>query len=276
MKLSTIFLENVKKQKRRPKIGITIFRPIPETIASLKRAAEFADLTVIGAKVEEFDNIIEEDQDKASVTLINLLKTGQVDGIVRGQVKDSFTLDEFHRQFGKKPLPSNRKICPGILEKGDYSFVVTTCSIYQGITLEDKKNEIDRIINYMRADLQIEPDIAIMSSLRPTSHIGQYPLLDDIAVINQQLAAYLKEKKYKVTEYYFEYETAVWQSANLIIPAMGLVGNAWMKALIYLGGWNLVACPYLDLGVAYEDGSRNEKDYFWHIVHCIAMVNEQK
>jgi hypothetical protein len=57
---------------------------------------------------------------------------------------------------------------------------------------------------------------------------------------------------------------------------MGLVGNAWMKALLYLGGWDLIACPYLDLGVAYEDGSRNEKDYFWHIIHCAAMVGEKK
>jgi len=276
MKLSDIFLEVVKKQVRKPKIGITILRPIPETIASLKRAAEYADLTVIGAKVEGFKNIMEEDQDKASALLINLLKTGQVDGIVRGQVKDSFTLDEFHRQFGKEPLPSNRKIGPGILEKGDHSFVVSTCSIYQGMTLADKKNEVERIIKYMKEDLQVEPDIAIMSSLRPTSHVSQYPILDDLAAINQALAAYLKEKGYKVKEYYFEYESAVWQNANLVIPAMGLVGNAWLRALVYLGDWQMIACPYLDLDVAYEDGSRNEKDFFWHIVHCAAMINGRK
>lgn len=276
MKLSTTFLENLKTQVKKPKIGIAIMRPIPETMESLKKAAPYADLVVIGAKVDGFTNIVEEDPDKASVILINMLKTGQVDGIVRGQVKDSFTLDEFHRQFGKEPLPSNRKVCPGILEKGEYSFVVTTCSIYQGITLEDKIYEVERIIRYMKDDLKVEPNIGIMSSLRPTSHIGQYPLLDDIASINQKLAAYLNSKGYKVKEYYFEYETAVWQGTNLIIPAMGLVGNAWMKALLYLGDWQLIACPYLDLGVAYEDGSRNEKDYFWHILHCAAMINGQK
>jgi len=162
------------------------------------------------------------------------------------------------------------------MEIDEFSFVVTTSSIYQGMTLEDKKHEIDRIIEYMERDLQIEPKIAIMSSLRPTSHVGQYLILDDIALINQQLATYLKDKQYMVTEYYFEYETAVWAEANLIIPSMGLVGNAWMKALLYLGGWDLIACPYLDLGVAYEDGSRNEKDYFWHIIHCAAMVGEKK
>ena len=46
-----------------------------------------------------------------------------------------------------------------------------------------------------------------------------------------------------------------------------------MKALMYLGEWKLLACPYLNMGVIYEDGSRNEKDFYWHIVHCVAMAN---
>lgn len=116
------FLERAKKQKR--KIGITIMRPIPETIESLKKASDYADLTVIGAKIEGFKNIVEEDQDKASSLLIKLLKEQKIDGLVRGQVKDSFTLDEFHRQFNKEPLPSNRKICPAILQKGKYCIVL--------------------------------------------------------------------------------------------------------------------------------------------------------
>ncbi len=131
----------------------------------------------------------------------------------------------------------------------------------------------------MEEDLGFPPKtekIGIMSSLRPTSHVGQYPLLDQMAKFNQDLAAYLRDRGYQAAEYYFEYETAVWNHADFIIPSMGLVGNAWMKALLYLGGWNLLACPYFDLGVVYEDGSRNEKDFFWHIVHAVAMANGLK
>lgn len=270
--ISQQFLLAAKKQKRR--IGIAIMRPIPETMESLKKASELADLVVVGAEINGFENIIEPDQDQAARTLIELLKEKKVDGIVRGQVKDSFALDEFHRQFGKPPLPSNRKVCPAVLSNGDYSFVVTTCSIYQGMTLEDKKFEVDRTIQYMRDELGIVPKIGIMSSLRPTSKVGKYPQLDDIAKINSELCNYLVKKELDAREYYFEYETAVWDRCNLIVPAMGLVGNAWMKALLYLGGWKLLSCPYLDLGVVYEDGSRNEKDYYWHIIHAVAMANQ--
>jgi len=269
--IPALIIARAKKQKR--KIGIGIMRPIPETIESLKKASEYADLTVVGAKIEGFENIVEPDQDTASQKLIRLLKEKKVDGIVRGQVKDSFTLDEFHRQFGKKPLPSNRKVAPAVMHKGPYTFVVSTCSIYQGMTIEDKKYEVERLIKYMKEDLGIEPKIGVMSTLRPTSKIGKYPSLDEAAEVNRQLAEYLRNKGYDTTEYYFEYETAVWNGATLIVPSMGLVGNAWLKALLYLGDWKLITCPYLDFGVVYEDGTHNEKDYYWHIVSAVANAN---
>ncbi|MFH1207174.1 MAG: hypothetical protein V1668_01035 [Patescibacteria group bacterium] len=272
--IPALFLERAKRQKR--KIAITIKRPIPETIDSLRRALEFADLTVIGARVDGFNNIVEPDEDKASGVLIKLLKDGEVDGIVRGQVKDSFTLDEFHRQFGRDPLPSNRKVAASVLHKAPYTFCATTVSIYQGLTLEDKIYEVERTIRYMREDIGLEPKIGIMSSLRPTSKVGKYPSLDSVASINTQLAEYLRKNGYDTMEYYFEYETAVWNGSNLIVPSMGLVGNAWLKALLYLGGWELLTCQYLDLGVVYEDGTRNEKDFFWHIVSAVATANSRK
>lgn len=270
MPISDRFLEAAKKQKR--KIAIGIMRPIPETIVSLKRASEYANLVVVGAKVDGFENIVEEDQDKASEIIIGLLKDKKVDGIVRGQVKDSYTLKYFFKAFGREELQSNRKIFPGILKKDDIEFFVSTCSIYQGLTFEDKKFEVDRIIAYMRS-LDIEPKVAIMSSLRPTSQRGKYPVLDEVAKLNTELATALTHEGVDAKEYYFEYETAVWEGRNLTVPATGLVGNAWVKALLYLGGWQLICCPYLDLGVVYEDGSRNEKDFYWHIVHAVAMAN---
>lgn len=270
--IPTLFLDQAAKKRR--KIGIAIMRPIPETIKSLKKASKYADLVVVGAKVKGFENIVESEQDKASEILIDLLKNKKAEGIVRGQVKDSTTLDIFYEKFGMIPIPSNKKICLAILHKAPYTFFVTTVSIYQGMTLEDKIYEVEKTIWHMVNDFGIKPKIAIMSSLRPTSKIGKYSSLDQVAKINMELCDYLKGKGYDAKEYYFEYETAVWDECNLIVPAMGLVGNAWYKALLYLGGWESLACNYLDLGVVYEDGSRNEKDFFWHIVHATALLNK--
>ncbi len=271
--IPALFLKQAKRNRR--KIGIAIMRPIPETLQSLKKTSAYADLVVVGAKVAGFENIVETDQDKASAILIDLLKAKKVDAIVRGQVKDSTTLDIFFEKFGMTPIPSNRKVFIGILHKKPYTFFVSSCSIYQGMTLEDKIFEIEKIISHMREDFGIEPKIGIMSSLRPSSKVGKYPALDEVARLNTALCVYLQKKGYDGKEYYFEYETAVWEGCNLIVPSMGLVGNAWLKALLYLGGWELIAANYLDLGVVYEDGTRNEKDFFWHIVHAIALLNNE-
>lgn len=270
--IPTMFLKKAGKKRR--KIGIAIMRPIPETIKSLKKAAKYAGILVIGAKVKGFENIVEDDQDKASEILIDQLKNKKVEAIVRGQVKDSTTLDVFYKKFGMEPIPSNRKTFIGIMHKKPYTFFVTTCSIYQGMTLEDKIYEVEKNIKHMKEEFSLAPKIGIMSSLRPTSKVGKYPELDKVAKLNSDLCNYLKGKGYDAKEYYFEYETAVWENCNLIVPSTGLVGNAWMKALLYLGGWELLACNYLDLGVVYEDGTRNEKDFFWHIVHATALLNK--
>jgi predicted methyltransferase MtxX (methanogen marker protein 4) len=267
-----IFLEQARKKRR--KIGITIMRPIPETVESLNKASELADLVVVGAKVNGFENIVEEDQDKASSILISLLKDKKVEGIVRGQVKDSYTLAEFFKQFGKKEIPSNRKVFIGVMKKGKYSFIVSTCSVYQGLNLEDKIYEVERIIKYMKEEYNVEPKIGAMGILRPSSKRGKYEILDNITKQCTEFYEYLKNKGYDAKEYYMEYETAVWEGCNLIVPSTGFVGNSWMKALLYLGGWRLLSAPYLDFGVAYEDGTRNEKDYYDHIVHCAAMLNK--
>ena len=267
-----LFLSQAKKKKR--KIGIGILRPIKETVDSLKKASEYADLTVVGANVPGFKCYPIKDPDKASQKLISLLKNGEVEGIVRGQVKDSYTLDEFHRQFNREPLPSNRKVAISVMKKGNYTFVPATLSVYQGLKLEDKIYEVERIIKYIKEVLGLEPKIAVMGVLRPSSHRGQYKMLDDVTEQCAKFNEYLVKKGYDSKEYYMEYETAVWEGRNLIVASTGFVGNSWIKALLYLGDWKLLGCAYLDLGVIYEDGTRNEKDYFYHIVHAVAMANK--
>ena len=266
-----IFLEQASKKKR--KIAIGILRPIPETIESLKKASKFADLVVVGAKVDGFENIIEEDPDKASAVLVKLLKDQKIESLVRGQVKDSFTLAEFYRQFNIEESKTP-KICPAVLKKGNYSFVVTSCSVYHALTLEDKIYEVERNIKYLKEEFNIEAKIGVMGILRPSSKRGKYEVLDDITEINTKFYEYLKDKGYGAREYYMEYETAVWEGCNMIVPSVGYIGNTWLKALLYLGEWRMLASPYLDLGVTWEDGTRNEKDYYDHIVHCVAMLNK--
>lgn len=270
--LEKIFLQRAKKKKR--KIAIGIIKPLPETVASLKKASKYADLVVVGSKIPGFQCIFIKDPEAVSDKLVSMLVSGEVEGMVRGQVKDSYTFDHYFKVAEITPIPSNHKICPAVMKKGQYSFMVGTCSVYHGHNLADKIYEAERLIKYLQDDLKIKPKIAVMGILRPTSKHGKYQVLDDITKTCADLAKYLKKKGHEVKEYYMEYETAVWEGNNLILPSIGYVGNSWLKSLLHLGDWQLLSCPYLDLPHVYEDGCRNEKDYFNHIIHAVAMTNK--
>ena len=131
----------------------------------------------------------------------------------------------------------------------------------------DKVNDYHFILAHM---LQRDKDYA-----KFYKYSSKYKILDNISNQCTEFCKYLLTKGYNAKEYFMEYETAVWENRNLIVPSVGFVGNSWFKALIYLGNWKLLASPYLDMGVVWEDGSRNEKDFFWHIVHAVAMCNKE-
>lgn len=262
-----------KASEKKRKIGIAILRPTQKTVESIKKAAKYADLTVLTLKkIPGLSCIVLKNDVEMSWKLISLLKEKKIEGIVRGQVKDSATLAEYYKQFRKKKLPDDKKVCAGLLSNGKYSFFVGSCSIYQGMTYQGKKHETERIISYMRS-LGIVPKIAVMSARRPTGVRGKYKMIEDIEKNCHKLFLYLKRKKFNVKEYYIDHELAVWDKSNLIICSVGIVGNAWLKALIQFSDFRMIASPYLDLGVVWEDGSRNEDDFYHHIVHAVAMLN---
>lgn len=272
--LAQLFLKQARKQKR--KLGIGIINPEPDIVKSLKKGLKYADLIVVGSKIHGFECIPTKDDKEGSRVLIKLLKDRKIEGLVRGQLKDSQTLNTFMEIFGKR-IPHNRKMGPAVMESpnGKISIILVSGSIYHGLSLEDKIYEAERTIKYME-DFGIKPKIGIMSSRRPTGVVGEFPFLEELAQRCAGLAEHLRKKGYEVEEVYIELETAIKKGCNLIIPSLGLIGNAVFRALCYYGGWKLISCPYLDLGVVYEDGSRNERDFSYHIIHAVAMLNSQK
>lgn len=270
------FEQKARQQKRTLAIGLT--HPDQEIIDSLKKASQYADLVIVGSEIPGFTSYPTKDDDEATKLIIQMLKEKQVDGIVRGQLKDSSTFKEFFKQFGKEEIPSKRKVSPCIMQSADgkHEFVMSEASIYHGMTYEDKLFLAERTIKYIEDDLGVKPKIAVMSARRPTSIVGEYPLIEEVDERCLKVADALEAKGYEVKRCYFEYEAALEWGANYIIPQMGMVGNAVFRALHYMSGWKILSCPYLDLGAVYEDGSRNQKDFFYQIVHAVAQVNTQK
>lgn len=266
------FLQEARTKRR--KIAIGIWRPEPEVVDTIWQAAGYADLIVVGCDIPGLQCVPTKDDDEASRVIIRLLQEKKVEGFVRAQLKDSQTHKLFLEKFGKKE-DSQKKPVFSILARDDYWFAAPSCSNYNALTLEQKRFEILRCIQWMEA-LGIKPAIGITSTRRLTGRVGEFGLLEDIAQRCQTVAEELRVKGYDVKEYYIEYERAIWEKRNLVCPSVGMIGNTWIKALTYLGGWHFVAGPYLDQGVYYDDSPRNNQQWFWPIISTVAWINRGK
>ena len=271
-KISTIerkFLKQAQIKKRRIAIGIV--RPEQSIIDSLLLAKPYADLTIVGSKISGFNCIPTKDDDMASKEIVQLVKEKKVDGFARGQIKDSYTHKLFVEEIGGT---EKKKACLVLIAKDDKWFMLTSPSAYNALDYKNKKYEVEAAIKFMEEDLKIKPKIAVMSTMRLTGRRGEFELLDEVARRCQRLVNDLRKKRYEVIEYYNEYEKALWEGkCNLLVPSIGILGNAWGKSLFYLGGWHIVCCPYLDQGVVYDDTPRNNKYWFWPVISTAAWIN---
>lgn len=247
-------LSEAKQHKR--KIAVGICRPDDKEIkSSLKKAAAYADITIVGSTIKGFECIPTKDDDEASHVIVQLVKDKKVDGFVRAQLKDSYTHQVFIEVMGNG-IDAKQKNTPCFFGKDNFYCALSNPSNYHSIDATQQKLEAERTAKFFRDDLGIEPKIAVMSTRRPSGRVGEFPALEQIAANCEETARYLRTLGYDVKEYYIEYERAVWEKRNLFVAATGMIANTWFKGLIYLGGWHMIAGPYLDQGAYYDDSPR--------------------
>jgi len=274
-KLSEIeqrFLAEAKPKRR--KIAIGIIDPQTEVVKSLLKASDYADLVVVGCEIDGLNCIPTQSEDEASQVIIDLVKSGKVEGLIRGQLKDSYTHKLFLQAYGRPE--DKEKIPVSFLAKDGQWFAATSISNYNALTLESKRAEIFQTVQWLENSLGIKPTIGITSTRRPTGRVGEFGLLEEIAQRCETIAKELAEKGYDVKEYYIEYEKAVWEGRTLICPSIGMIGNTWIKALTYLGGWHWVGLAYLNQGVYYNNTPKSNKDWLWPVIFSVAWINRGK
>lgn len=67
---------------------------------------------------------------------------------------------------------------------------------------------------------------------------------------------------------------SVW--VNLIVPSNGTIGNQIFRAIVYLGKGKGLAAPSIFKGTGmYEDDSRNERDWYPHLIAASAWAAEK-
>jgi len=261
----------------RPKIAFGMLESNPVIEESLRRGEECADLVLVSdQEIPGFKTVVAE---KPEHKIVDMLLSGEVDGIVRGTIDDFTT---FYYYCEKTGFDRYKGINPGLVEtpevetssgKRKYQFFLSLASNPEGWELEEKIYLTEGIAEFMK-NLGWEPKIGFFTSVRPGS-VGKNPKMDGTWRDAEKCVKYFKAKGYNAINYNIETNTAVEDGANLLTPVNGMVGNQMFRMVLLCGGKILIA-PHINFPHVYEDCSRTEKDFLWHIKYAAAWANMKK
>lgn len=266
----------IAKRKKR-KIAICVIKPEKEIVDSLKKAKKIADIMVVGKKIAGFEHI-PATYENGGQKMVQMYKKGEIDQFVRCQTDDFGTVEEFKKQFGINKDEKRLAVC---LMKDYYNreFFLTMASNPEGQTYEDKLRITDGVCKWMQKEMKIKPKVAIMATCRPGS-VGKDPVMTKSYQDADKLVKYLTDKGIYAKNIHIESNEGV-KWCNLLVPANGTIGNQIFRALTLYGGGSMMLCPTifeLDNGkyLTYEDNSRNELDYYPHIVYATYLANSKE
>ncbi|MFA5051972.1 MAG: hypothetical protein WC544_02825 [Patescibacteria group bacterium] len=265
----------VKAKTKRRRIGITITHYDEAMLATLKKGQEIADVVIYGNKIPGFECVEMESGDAKGENIgrqiVRDYKDGKIDQFVRGQVDDLGTVDEFKVQFG---LPKDERRIDFALMRDAHGreIFLTMGSNPDGQNLDDKIRIVGAVADWAKNTFGLAPKVAVMATCRPGSY-GRDPVMSKTYDEAEALVKYLTKKGYEAKNVHIELENAItW--ANILAPANGTTGNQIFRALVYLGGGAMLTCPTLfSNGMMYEDDSRNEQDWYPHIVAASAWAS---
>ena len=259
---------------KRCKIGMSIINETNEILEGIKRASDVADMIIYSNhEISGFETKVFSTDEEIGRAMVSDYKSGEIDQFVRGQVDDFGVVDEFKKQFGidKK----EQRVAFALLEDArGRQFFLIMASNPEGQTLEDKIRIMDGATTWMKDEFGYEPKVAVMATCRPGS-VGKDPVMTKSYEEAEEVVKFLEKKGVEAKNIHIELQNALpW--ANVIMASNGTIGNQIFRAIVLVsGGKNLITPTIFPGKGAYEDNSRNETDWYFHIVFACALANSK-
>ena len=260
-------IEKLAKQKRR-KIGVGYLRDVPEVIESLRRAQEFADIIIIGKKIEGFSHIAA-NQTNLEKICVEAYKQNKIEGLLRGHGDASTLRDVICREYGYK-LNDIIELAL-ISDITGHSFLFGPVSQAQGWP-KNQKLEAIRAMSEVTKNFSIDSKVALLTAVRTGSR-GRNFFLDLSYEIADDCVEWCRQNGIDAKNYNIELETALKEKCNIIIPPNGVAGNHAIRAITCIAG--KPAYTYLVLGIKENitENMRNETDWTNFVRYLVARAN---
>jgi predicted methyltransferase MtxX (methanogen marker protein 4) len=275
-----IFDEKVEELARlsRPKIAFGLNSPDEKVLESLEKGKKYADIVLVGPEaiknISGFEKVISQNPE---AKLASMLANDEIDGIIRGTVDDFKTFEAYQKLTGEKDT-----FGPGLMESPlGHHFFIGVVSNIEGWEKEERYEYAKKIAQFMK-EWDFEPKIAVLTGRRHDTYPIKKDLKDKVnAILNQTyedaewIVKKLEEDGYEAKNWAIDLNPAIESGFNLIIPPNGMVGNQIFRTVLFCGGKFLFG-TYIGLSHPYEQNSRTEKDFDYHIKWLSAVINKRE
>jgi predicted methyltransferase MtxX (methanogen marker protein 4) len=270
-------IEELSK-KGKVKIAFGLLAPDQEIEDSLKSVSEYADVAFVGPEaikdIKDFEVIVDSEPEKK---IASMLANNEVEGIIRGTIDDFKTADTYKNLTGEI-LDVN----PGLVESPNgYQFFMIPASNPEGWEKEERLSIALSTAKFVK-EWGIEPKVAYFTGVRHETYKRKKEIKEGIVgLLNKTyedaewLVAETTKAGYEAKNWSIDLDLAIQDGANIIVPANGMIGNQIFRTILLSGG-RVLAGPRISCSKAYEDNSRNEKDFTFHVKWINAWINSKK
>lgn len=240
-----------------------------KTVEAAEKAAEqgFARVTLVSS--QPLNTVLETVvSDKPDEALVNLLRDGKVDGVVRGSLGANSTLRSLKRIMG---LPRVQRVSL-LRTPASRFFFFAPVGVDEGWTVEDKV-ELGLAGAALIRKFGVEPRIGVLSGGRFEDR-GRSPKVDKTMDDAEAVAAALKAKGFDAKHASILFEDAVNEYDYILAPD-GVCGNLMFRSLCLVGCGEGYGAPLVGAGVVYVDTSRAGSGYDHAICMASAMASKK-
>jgi putative methanogen marker protein 4 len=242
---------------------------VEKTIAGAEDAAEkgYADVTLVSKeRLQTGLPLITSDNPEAA--LIDLLKSGKVDGVVRGSLSASQTLKDLKAAMG---LEKVMRVSLLKTPEGRFFFFAPV-GVDEGWTVADKV-ELGVLGAGLMSRFGVETDVGVLSGGR-TGDRGRSPRVDKTLDDAEEVASVLRSKGIRAAHAQILFEDAV-REHNYVLAPDGISGNLIFRALCLVGGGEGYGAPLVGTDIVYVDTSRAGSGYENAICMASALCSKK-
>ncbi len=226
-----------------------------KTIDGAERAAGngYARVILVGSGSMDttLDAMVSETPESA---IIQLLKDGKVDGVVRGSLGANSTLRSLRRIMG---LDKILRVSLLRAPSGRFFFFAPV-GVDEGWSVEDKVELGEKGVQLIRR-FGVEPKVGVLSGGRMEDR-GRSPRVDRTMDDAEAVAEALRRKGVQARHASILFEDAISEYEYIIAPD-GVCGNLMFRALCLVGCGEGYGAPLVGADIAYVDTSRAGSGY---------------